>query len=563
MLEIDLEVAWGDFYMEDDSKAGFRVIAIGEKGKHLSIPAPLIRVKKGTTIRATITNSIPDSSISVFGMQERPSTVADSITILSGESKMVEFKAGMPGTYLYWIRAGAKKRRIFGEEEQLAGAFIIDPIEGSPPDRVMVMNIFSVPKEMPGRDAWEALTINGKSWPYTELFEPEVGDTLIWRVINASKRNHPMHLHGFYYDVLSRGSTLQDEIYPNDKISQVVTEFMTRRSTVVMRWIATRPGKWLYHCHLSFHVSSEVKIPDGLDHGDHMAGLVIGINVKPGETDLLWKGPEKRIELEALDDQIGNRSLKILRESMSESSDTNSSPVPGPLLVLKQYQPTFVTVSNSMEEPTSIHWHGLEIDSWSDGVPEWSSSDGKTSPIIHQNESFTYKLGLMRPGSFIYHSHLDDIEQLTDGLYGPMIVLAEGEKYDPETDRIYMVGWRKSEDPDLVFITEINGDTVLQDFTRGVVGNTYRIRLMNIAPAGRVGISIFKGGEPVTFKIIAKDGADLPESLQEEMNKSFRYGVGEAADFSFTPGEAGIYTLSIKSNTRKKPFEQKWEVSMR
>ena len=55
----------------------------------------------------------------------------------------------------------------------------------------------------PGR--LEALTINGKSWPYTERLRPNVGDTLRWRIINANYLNHPMHLHCFYYDVTTVG----------------------------------------------------------------------------------------------------------------------------------------------------------------------------------------------------------------------------------------------------------------------------------------------------------------------------------------------------------------------
>ena len=42
----------------------------------------------------------------------------------------------------------------------------------------------------------------------------------------------------------------------------------------------------------------------------------------------------------------------------------------------------------------------------------------------------------MRPGTFIYHSHLDDVHQLSGGLYGPVVVLPEGEWFDPRTDQV-------------------------------------------------------------------------------------------------------------------------------
>ena len=46
-----------------------------------------------------------------------------------------------------------------------------------------------------------ALAINGRSWPYTERIEATVGDSVRWRVINATARPHPMHLHGFYFRI--------------------------------------------------------------------------------------------------------------------------------------------------------------------------------------------------------------------------------------------------------------------------------------------------------------------------------------------------------------------------
>ncbi len=173
--------------------------AIGEKGKLPTIPAPLIRVEEGTIIKATVYNSLPDSAISVFGLQFRPSEIVDSLVILPGESKTVEFIVGIPGTYLYNVQLGNYKSNFFIHEvDQLNGAFIIDPKGEKINDRILVINIFSF--KVPDIDSvvWlESLTINGKSWPYSELMEPAVGDTVRWKVINASVRNHPMHLHGF------------------------------------------------------------------------------------------------------------------------------------------------------------------------------------------------------------------------------------------------------------------------------------------------------------------------------------------------------------------------------
>ena len=43
--------------------------------------------------------------------------------------------------------------------------------------------------------------INGRSWPATERFTYRRDDVVHWRVVNLSSQAHPMHLHGFYFEV--------------------------------------------------------------------------------------------------------------------------------------------------------------------------------------------------------------------------------------------------------------------------------------------------------------------------------------------------------------------------
>ena len=63
----------------------------------------------------------------------------------------------------------------------------------------MVMQALGDPNEAPALP--RVMAINGRSWPHTQRLLATVGDTLHWRVINASPEIHPMHLHGFYYRV--------------------------------------------------------------------------------------------------------------------------------------------------------------------------------------------------------------------------------------------------------------------------------------------------------------------------------------------------------------------------
>jgi FtsP/CotA-like multicopper oxidase with cupredoxin domain len=212
-----------------------------------------------------------------------------------------------------------------------------------------------------------------------------------------------------------------------------------------------------------------------------------------------------------------------------------------------------------MQIPTSVHWHGLDLDSWADGVPDYSASDGKMSPTIQPGEKFTYKLTLMRPGTYIYHSHFNDVHQIASGLYGPMIVLGEGQIYDPKTDHYYIVGWKTSNISSLEDMV-LNGSNQ-QPPQNARTGETHRLRLINIQPAGDIKISIQKEGVPFLIKSIAKDGTDFPLAQQTFLKESASFGVGETADFEFKPGKAGIYELKVVLDNGLYSWAQKWIVT--
>lgn len=546
VLHLELEVRWGDFRTETLEHPGVLVAALAEKNRPLTIPGPLIRVETGTRIKVRLHNPLSDSTLTFFGLQERPIKKVDSVFLQPGETSTVEFMAGEPGTYLYRAKLGKGiPNWMRGEEEQLAGAFVIDPKGGHKPDRIFVMNIFSTSIDTKYHEwgAMNALTINGKSWPQTELLTPNVGDTLRWKVVNASQRLHPMHLHGFYYHVTGTGRHGVFKNYSKDEYRYVVTESMFGRSTMDMEWVPARPGKWLFHCHLSWHVAPQNRLPgaDFFDPPDsepgHMSGLAIGLDVKPGPTDLTYIGDKKEITVYAIEsDTTPGFRYRF-------SLDGKIASRPGPALILKQYQPTYVTVVNRLSVPTSIHWHGLEVESWADGVPGWSASSGKKSPEIKPGESFTYQLAAMRAGTFIYHSHLEDAVQLTEGLYGPLLVLADDETFDPTYDHLYSVGMRVPE-PVMDEQVDCNGFNKQPDVTTSV-GTTHRLRLMHIGAHGLLKIRMRKEDRIIPLKYLAKDGADLPPHQRVMVDESPRYGVGETADFEFAPTEAGAYTLTF------------------
>ncbi len=104
--------------------------------------------------------------------------------------------------------------------------------------------------------------------------------------------------------------------------------------------------------------------------------------------------------------------------------------VPGPLIRLREGQVANLNVSNALEEPSSIHWHGLLLPSDMDGVPGLSF-DG-----IGVGERYHYQFKVRQNGTYWYHSHSGLQEQ--SGVYGPLIIDPDGE--DPvQYDREFVV----------------------------------------------------------------------------------------------------------------------------
>ena len=92
---------------------------------------------------------------------------------------------------------------------------------------------------------------------------------------------------------------------------------------------------------------------------------------------------------------------------------TINGTVPAPLIRLREGQNVRIAVTNTLEEDTSIHWHGVLLPFQMDGVP------GVSFPGIRPGETFVYEFPIRHAGTFWYHSHSGLQEQL--GHYGPLI----------------------------------------------------------------------------------------------------------------------------------------------
>jgi FtsP/CotA-like multicopper oxidase with cupredoxin domain len=106
-------------------------------------------------------------------------------------------------------------------------------------------------------------------------------------------------------------------------------------------------------------------------------------------------------------------------------------PVPGPTLALTRGEPVEITLVNRLPEGTAIHWHGMALESYYDGVHGWSGTGQRITPMIAPGDSFVVRFTPPRTETFIYHTHLHDKRQLTSGLYGAMVVLDPGGRSMP------------------------------------------------------------------------------------------------------------------------------------
>jgi FtsP/CotA-like multicopper oxidase with cupredoxin domain len=174
----------------------------------------------------------------------------------------------------------------------------------------------------------------------------------------------------------------------------------------------------------------------------------------------------------------------------------------------------------------------MELESYYDGIAGWSGTPGHIAPMIEPGTSFVVRFTPPRAGTFIYHTHLDDIRQLSSGLYGPLIVLERGQSLDPERDRIMLVSVRGPSDNTPILL---NGDADPGpiELKRGVQS---RLRFINITPHDPLlTVSLLEGSSPVTWRAIAKDGADLRQTVS----------VGETYDFEFDARSATELRLEV------------------
>jgi FtsP/CotA-like multicopper oxidase with cupredoxin domain len=560
-LTLELEIREGAFYPEDESGPSLKVFAFAERGKQLQIPGPMIRIPQDTTIHVTVHNLIA-RNVLIHGMHARPGKNGDILEVAAGATREVTFSAGAPGAYYYWATAGGDTLagRPYKEDSQLYGAFIVDPPGTVTPDRVFVIGMWR-DRQMP-QESFDVPVINGKSWPYTERLEYPLGSEVRWVWLNPSGNVHPMHLHGSYFRVLSAGDAEQSNLVPPSQMRDVSTNFMAVGGTMTTVWKPERTGRWIFHCHILTHISPETSAfrhdnPQGgmphMDPMNHMGGLVMGITILPrSEQVVAHTSPPSQRNLGLLIGKDASNPKKYTYSISETGQPTQVGGGPGPTLVLTRNQPVDIHITNQLDEATTVHWHGIELESYYDGVAGWGGDGSQATPMIAPGESFDALFAPPRAGTFMYHTHMNDLSQLSAGLYGALIVLPEGATFHPENDKVMVLSRNgKRKDGELL----LNGSTTPALLPLHV-GERYRLRFIDILANNSIVITVTQDGNPVSWTPVAKDGADLASIQSVATPASFTIAPGETYDFTFTPEKAGAIELNYDLSLLKEHVKQ-------
>ncbi|MDQ2818372.1 MAG: multicopper oxidase domain-containing protein [Candidatus Eremiobacteraeota bacterium] len=213
---------------------------------------------------------------------------------------------------------------------------------------------------------------------------------------------------------------------------------------------------------------------------------------------------------------------------------TYNGTVPGPTMHVRQGDRVRVILTNELPEPTTVHWHGVAVPADMDGVP------GLSQAPIEPGGSFVYEFVARDPGTYMYHTHFDDLNQLDRGLYGAFIVEPKTPAR-PREDRDYLMllsSWRIFSDAENYF--SINGKSYPSTIPFRVKrGELVRIREINIS--GTQFHTMHIHGH--RFKLLAVDGQPVPAQAQQSM-VTVSLGPGETRDIALrADAEPGTWLI--------------------
>ncbi len=190
--------------------------------------------------------------------------------------------------------------------------------------------------------------------------------------------------------------------------------------------------------------------------------------------------------------------------------------VHGPTIEAVEGDRVRIYVTNKLEAPTTVHWHGIFLPNGMDGV------GGLNQRAIMPGETFKYEWTFRQNGTFMYHSHHDEMTQMALGMIGMIVVHPRRPPpgYAVDRDFVLMLSEWSIEPgaarPDPNEMTDFNILTINAKTYPGTpplvckTGERVRIRVGNLSGMDHHPIHL----HGYYFKIVATDGGRLPTSAQ-------------------------------------------------
>lgn len=248
------------------------------------IPGPRIAITEGDRIRINFRNNLPEPTtvhwhgLIVPNEMDGPADIVQD-PVPPGGTFTYEYTVIQSGTYFYHTHASADRQQGLG----LYGALIVQPKD--PAARIETDHDYTIQLQEWLKRRWltypamnmegalpNFFTINGKSYPDTDVIRMKVGETVRLRFVGSNNNFiHPMHVHGGPYTVVA----IDGEMLAPEKRYEADTVNVGPGQRVDVVWKARLPGKWLVHCHIPHHTTNNnVETKGG-------GGLTMYIEVTP------------------------------------------------------------------------------------------------------------------------------------------------------------------------------------------------------------------------------------------------------------------------------------------
>ncbi|MBV8100548.1 MAG: copper oxidase [Verrucomicrobia bacterium] len=217
--------------------------------------------------------------------------------------------------------------------------------------------------------------------------------------------------------------------------------------------------------------------------------------------------------------------------------------VHGPTIEAVEGDELRIYVTNKLPESTSIHWHGVLVPNGMDGV------GGLNQKPIEPGETYKYEFPLRQHGTYMYHSHTDDMTQIALGMMG-MFIIHPRHPSGPRPDRDFVLmssEWRIDVGTSRPVPTEMTDFNVLTFNGRAFPGTAalvaksgdrVKIRFGNLSPMEHHPIHL----HGYYWKVVEMDGLSVPETAQQP-GSTVLVAVGQTRAVEFIADNPGDWAM--------------------